>query len=189
MDGQRYFRGHRAGHSKGNDVMKNIVLIGMPGSGKTTFGRALSRELNRPFVDADDYLEEREGRTISSFFAESEKAFRDAEERTIRELADRQDIVISTGGGVVKRTANVENLRRNGLILLIDRPVDDIVNDVEVESRPLLKDGPQKVFDLYRERRKAYRDSADIIIDNRGTPEEVLGQMLEAIHQAIKYKI
>ena len=150
--------------------MKNIVLIGMPGSGKTTFGRALSRELNRPFVDADDYLEEREGRTISSFFAESEKAFRDAEERTIR-------------------TANVENLRRNGLILLIDRPVDDIVNDVEVEKRPLLKDGPQKVFDLYRERRKAYRDSADIIIDNRGTPEEVLGQMLKAIRQAIKYKI
>ena len=115
--------------------MKNIVLIGMPGSGKTTFGRALSRELNRPFVDADDYLEEREGRTISSFFAESEKAFRDAEERTIRELADRQGIVISTGGGVVKRTANVENLRRNGLILLIDRPVDDIVNDVEVEKK------------------------------------------------------
>ena len=165
--------------------MKNIVLIGMPGSGKTTFGRALSRELNRPFVDADDYLEEREGRTISSFFAESEKAFRDAEERTIRELADRQGIVISTGGGVVKRTANVENLRRNGLILLIDRPVD-IVNDVEVETRPLLKDGPQKVFDLYRERRKAYRDSADIIIDNRGNPEEVLRQMLDAIHQALK---
>ena len=166
--------------------MKNIVLIGMPGSGKTTFGRALSRELNRPFVDADDYLEEREGRTISSFFAESEKAFRDAEERTIRELADRQGIVISTGGGVVKRTANVENLRRNGRILLIDRPVDDIVNDVEVETRPLLKDGPQKVFDLYRERRKAYRNSADIIIDNRGNPEEVLRQMLDAIHQAPK---
>ena len=75
---------------------------------------------------------------------------------------------------MVKRTANVENLCRNGLILLIDRPVDDIVNDVEVETRPLLKDGPQKVFDLYWERRKAYRDSADIIIDNRGTPEEVL---------------
>ena len=67
--------------------------------------------------------------------------------------------------------------------------MDDIVNDVEVENRPLLKDGPQKVFDLYWERRKAYRDSADIIIDNRGTPEEVLGQMLKAIRQAIKYKI
>ena len=166
--------------------MKNIVLIGMPGSGKTTFGRALSGQLNRPFVDADDYLEEREGRTIASFFAESEKAFRDAEERTIRELAGRDGIVISTGGGVVKRPENIENLRRSGLILLIDRPVEDIVSDVEVETRPLLKDGPQKVFDLYRERRKAYRDAADIIIDNRGTPEEVLGQMLEAIRQTLK---
>ena len=58
--------------------MKNIVLIGMPGSGKTTFGRALSRELNRPFVEADDDLEGREGRTISGFFAEIEKSFGDS---------------------------------------------------------------------------------------------------------------
>ena len=70
--------------------MKNIVLIGMPGSGKTTFGAALSRKLSRPFVDADDYLEKKEGRTIKSFFDESEKAFRDAEERTIRDLAERK---------------------------------------------------------------------------------------------------
>ncbi len=60
--------------------MKNIVLIGMPGCGKTTFGRALAERLHRPFIDADAYLEEKEGRTIQSFFAESEKAFRDAEE-------------------------------------------------------------------------------------------------------------
>ena len=90
--------------------MKNIVLIGMPGSGKTTFGRALSRELNRPFVDADDYLEEREGRTISSFFAESEKAFRDAEERTIRELADRQGIVISDEDSLRSRSVSPRRL-------------------------------------------------------------------------------
>ena len=59
--------------------MKNIVLIGMPGCGKTTFGRALADRLHHPFIEADSYLEEMEGRTIQRFFAESEKAFRDAE--------------------------------------------------------------------------------------------------------------
>ena len=79
--------------------MKNIVLIGMPGCGKTTFGRALAERLHRPFIDADAYLEEKEGRTIQSFFAESEKAFRDAEERTVEDLSARQGLIIATGGG------------------------------------------------------------------------------------------
>lgn len=74
--------------------MKNIVLIGMPGCGKTTFGRALAERLHRPFIDADAYLEEKEGRTIQSFFAESEKAFRDAEERTVEDLSARQGLIM-----------------------------------------------------------------------------------------------
>lgn len=70
--------------------MRNIILIGMPGSGKTTFGKAIAERLGRPFIDADDYLEEKEGRTIASLFAISEDAFRDAEERTIHDLSERK---------------------------------------------------------------------------------------------------
>lgn len=116
--------------------MKNIVLIGMPGCGKTTFGRALAERLHRPFVDADAYLEEKEGRTIQSFFAESEKAFRDAEERTVEDLSARQGLIIATGGGVVKRQSNVVKLHASGLIIFIDRRAEDIVTDVEVEKGP-----------------------------------------------------
>lgn len=160
--------------------MKNIVLIGMPGSGKTTFGAALSRRLSLPFVDADDYLEKKEGRTIKNFFAESEKAFRDAEERTIRDLAGKEGIIIATGGGVVKRESNILVLHRTGVIIFLDRPAEDIVKDVEVEKRPLLKEGPDKVFALYKERIALYRKAADVVVSNRGREEEVLENLLSA---------
>lgn len=161
--------------------MKNIVLIGMPGSGKTTFGMALSEKLRRPFVDADAYLEEKEGRTIQSFFAESEKAFRDAEERTIEDLSRRQNLIIATGGGVVKRSRNVARLHETGLLIFIDRRAEDIVTDVEVEKRPLLAEGPDKVFALYKERIALYRKAADRILENRGSEEEVLARLLEMV--------
>lgn len=161
--------------------MKNIVLIGMPGSGKTTFGMALAEKLRRPFVDADAYLEEKEGRTIQSFFAESEKAFRDAEERTIEDLSRRQNLIIATGGGVVKRSRNVARLHETGLLIFIDRRAEDIVTDVEVEKRPLLAEGPDKVFILYKERIALYRKAADRILENRGSEEEVLARLLEMV--------
>lgn len=163
--------------------MKNIVLIGMPGSGKTTFGKAIAEILSRTFIDADDYLEAKEKRTIKSFFAESEKAFRDAEERTIRDLSSRQDLIIATGGGVVKRNKNILRLHQTGLILFIDRKPDDIVTDVEVGTRPLLADGPQKVYDLYKERIDMYRSAADEILSNTGSEKEVLAGMMEVIHK------
>lgn len=161
--------------------MKNIVLIGMPGSGKTTFGMALAEKLRRPFVDADAYLEEKEGRTIQSFFAESEKAFRDAEERTIEDLSRRQNLIIATGGGVVKRSRNVARLHETGLLIFIDRRAEDIVTDVEVEKRPLLAEGSDKVFALYKERIALYRKAADRILENRGSEEEVLARLLEMV--------
>lgn len=163
--------------------MKNIVLIGMPGCGKTTFGRALAERLHRPFIDADAYLEEKEGRTIQSFFAESEKAFRDAEERTVEDLSARQGLIIATGGGVVKRHSNVVKLHASGLIIFIDRRAEDIVTDVEVEKRPLLKEGPDKVFTLYKERIALYRAAADRILENRGSEKEVLARLLDMVKE------
>lgn len=163
--------------------MKNIILIGMPGCGKTTFGRALAERLHRPFIDADAYLEEKEGRTIQSFFAESEKAFRDAEERTVGDLSARQGLIIATGGGVVKRQSNVVKLHASGLIIFIDRRAEDIVTDVEVEKRPLLKEGPDKVFTLYKERIALYRAAADRILENRGSEKEVLARLLDMVKE------
>ena len=83
--------------------MKNIVLIGMPGCGKTTLGKLLAAKLKREFYDADDVLEEREPYSIKEFFAQGEEVFREAEQRTAEFLAWKENCVIAAGGGVVKK--------------------------------------------------------------------------------------
>ena len=91
--------------------MKNIVLIGMPASGKTTISELLAEKLDMIRYDADVYLEEKEGKLIKEIFSEyGEDHFRDLEEKYTKELSDKENIIISTGGGVIKREKNIENL-------------------------------------------------------------------------------
>lgn len=145
---------------------KNIVLIGMPGSGKTTLGKQLASRLGRTFVDADDFVVQLEGKTIADMFAVSEEYFRDAETRAAQELAKRRGLVVACGGGVIKRSVNIEIFKETGVVIFLDRSPDDIVTDVDVASRPLLKDGKKKVYDLYDERIALYRSAADYTIVN-----------------------
>ena len=161
--------------------MKNIILIGMPGCGKSTLGRRLAGALHRSFVDADTYLEEKEGKSIPELFAVSEDCFRDAEERTIETLAKRESLVIATGGGVVKRAVNIERLKKTGTIYFIDRRPEDIAGDVEVSTRPLLAEGRAKVYTLDHERIALYRKAADEIVVNEGSLESVLKKLLAKV--------
>lgn len=153
---------------------QNIIIIGMPGSGKTTFGKALASRLGRPFYDADDVIVQQEGKTIPELFAISEDCFRDAEVRVSRFLADKKGIVVACGGGVIKRQENIAIFKKTGTVFFLDRSPDDIVSDVDVSVRPLLKDGKQKVYDLYDERIALYRDAADYCIRNDQSIEAVL---------------
>lgn len=123
---------------------QNIIIIGMPGSGKTTFGKALAQRLGRDFYDADDVIVEQEGKTIPELFAVSEDCFRDAEVRASQSLAEKSGIVVACGGGVVKRSENMDIVKKTGTVFFLDRSPDDIVSDVDVSTRPLLKDGKQK---------------------------------------------
>lgn len=157
---------------------KNIVLIGMPGSGKTTLGKQLASRLGRTFVDADDFVVQLEGKTIADMFAVSEEYFRDAETRAAQELAKRRGLVVACGGGVIKRSVNIKILKRTGVVIFLDRSPDDIVTDVDVASRPLLKDGKQKVYDLYDERIALYRSAADYTIVNDKKAEEILDELV-----------
>ena len=148
--------------------MKNIVLIGMPGCGKTTLGKIISKELKLKFYDVDHYIEEATKKKISEIFENGEDYFRDIECKACRELSEKSNIIISTGGGVVKREENIQNLKKTGIIIFIDRPVKNIIGDVDISKRPLLKDGADKVLKLYDERYELYKKAADkIVINNR----------------------
>ncbi len=146
--------------------MKNIVLIGMPGCGKTTLGKIISKELKINFYDADYYIEEKCNKKISELFEKGEDYFRDVESRACIELAEKENVIISTGGGVIKREENIKNLKKTGIIIFIDRPVRNIIGDVDISKRPLLKDGKDKVLKLYEERYELYKKAADKIVVN-----------------------
>lgn len=147
-------------------MAKNIVLIGMPGCGKTTIGKILAKELSMKFYDMDDYIEKKTNQKISELFEKGEEYFRDIESSVCEELAKKESSIISTGGGVIKRKENIDFLKKNGVIIFIDRPVDNIIGDVDISRRPLLKEGKEKVLKLYEERYSLYKAHADKIVIN-----------------------
>lgn len=151
---------------------RNIVLIGMPGSGKTTVGRILARRLGRNFIDMDEYIERQQGCTISQLFLQGEQHFRRLEVEAAKTLESVKASVITTGGGIVKNAANMESLRKNGIIIYLDRSVEDIASDVDTSTRPLLADGTAQLAKLYAERYDLYRKYSDYTVKNTG---EIVG--------------
>ena len=164
--------------------MKNIVLIGMPGSGKTTLGRYLAEMLGREFIDADPEIEKDAGKTIPELFAVSEDHFREQEMKTTRRLAKLENKVLAMGGGVILRQENITALKENGLLLFIDRSPEDIIGDVDTETRPLLAAGRRRIYDLYAQREALYRKAADITVINKGELKEVLRRLAVAAKAA-----
>lgn len=159
--------------------MKNIVLIGMPGCGKTTLGKMLAARLKVDFYDADDVLEEREPYTIKEFFARGEDVFREAEQRTSEYLSQKNGCVIAAGGGVVKRAASMQAYQKTGCVVFIDRAPKAIVSDVEIQTRPLLAAGTQRIFELYDERIELYKKYASYTVQNVSGVEDALQQLLQ----------
>ena len=163
--------------------MKNIVLIGMPGCGKSTLGQKLAERTGRDFIDADPEIERDAGKTIPELFAVSEDHFRLQECKTTKRLSLLEGKVLAMGGGVVLRQENVDNLRKSGIIIFIDRSPEDIIGDVDTETRPLLATGRQRIYDLYVQREGLYRKAADITVVNKGTADEVLLKLVETVKE------
>jgi len=162
--------------------MKNkVILIGMPGCGKSTVGKLVSKELNLNFFDMDKYIENMTSRTIPQLFEQGEDYFRDFETLACKELSENSDILISSGGGVIKRKENIEILKKEGYIIFIDRPLEELLNDVDISTRPLLKDGREKLIKLYEERYELYKSSADKIVKNDKDIREIVEKVKEII--------
>ena len=160
--------------------MKNIVLIGMPACGKSTIGYWLSKKINYPFVDVDRYLEEKENRIISDIFSnEGEEYFRELETKYLKELSEKEGIIISTGGGAVKNKENIDILKENGIIVFLNRTIDDISRENH-RNRPLLQN-PDNIRKLYDERIKLYRRYADIIIKNDDSMDVIVDRIITSL--------
>lgn len=152
--------------------LTSIVLIGMPGCGKTTVGRALAGKLGRTFVDLDEEIVRRAGTSIPEIFArEGEAGFRERESALVREFGERTGLVVSTGGGVVTRRENYIPLKQNGLLLHLRRDPAALPTD----GRPLSQvTAPEE---LWRRRAPLYAAFADGEIDNNGTLAGTLEQI------------
>jgi shikimate dehydrogenase len=152
----------------------SIVLIGMPGCGKTTVGRRLAQRLRREFRDVDELIVKRDGRPIPQIFAESgEDYFRDLETSVIEELSLEHGLVIATGGGSVLRPRNRDLLRRNGYIIWLNRPIDQL----PTKGRPVSQ--AKGVEAIFKEREPIYRSLAERTIVNTAAAQavsEILGE-------------
>ncbi len=147
----------------------NLVLIGMPGSGKSTVSAALQARTGKPASDTDALIEQKAGKSIPEIFRENgEPFFRDLESEVIEEVSARGGQIIATGGGAVLRPENVKALKRNGRLILLERPAEELIPTAD---RPLA-DTQEKMDRLRREREPVYRAAADYTVKMKGTPEE-----------------
>ena len=160
--------------------MKNIVLIGMPACGKSTIGDWLSKKIGYPLLDTDKYLEEKENRIISDIFSnEGEGYFRNLETKYLKELSEKEGLIISTGGGAVKKKENIDILKKNGIIIFLNREINDISKENH-KHRPLLQD-INNIQKLYDERIDLYKKYSDIIIKNNDDMSIIVDRIITAL--------
>ena len=154
--------------------MENIVLIGMPGCGKSTVGKLLARELNREFVDADAEIVKTAGMPIPEIFAtQGEEGFRKIETQVLAKLGQKSCLVIATGGGCVTRSENYPLLHQNGTIYWLKRDIASLPTD----GRPLSQTG--KLEQMYQIRKPLYERFSDLTVVNDTTPEDTVAKILK----------
>lgn len=162
----------------------NIALIGMPSSGKSTIAQELSKKLNKGLIDTDVEIEKKFNKPISSFLTlKTENQFRDIEEKIIDDISKGNNLIISTGGGIINREDNIDRLRRNALIIFIDRPLTLLQ---ATESRPL-SSNKKDLEQLYYKRYPIYIKSCDYKVVNDNEIENVIEQIIEVYNENISY--
>lgn len=171
--------GEIVGTIKGQTL--NLVLVGMPGCGKSSLGALLSKAMNRPLIDCDAEIVKRAGMPIPEIFAKyGETHFRDIESQVLQDVCSGSAAIIATGGGAILRSENVRTMRQNGRVCFIRRDIDQLPRN----GRPLSSASEDAVAKLWAQRKDKYHAAADFIVDNDGTPETVAERIEEGFHEA-----
>jgi shikimate kinase len=165
--------------------LKNIVLTGFMGAGKTEVGRVLARRLGYVLIDVDDEIEKEQSMKIADIFKQSgEPFFRDIESAMIRKLSEREGAVISTGGGAVLRQGNMDTLRKNGVIVCLTASAGTLYERTKKNmARPLLQvDDPLGKIKELLGARQPYYEKADIIVDTeKKSPLQVADEIIAGV--------
>ena len=181
------FTGEKVSNALSESIIKqmyerfqNIVLIGMPGCGKTTVGRELAARMNREFIDIDACIVAKEGLPIPQIFAlRGEAEFRALEHACVAKMSTNAGVIIATGGGTILDPENMRALTRNGRIYYLDRSIEQLPTD----GRPLSA-GNRALETLYKERHSLYIDYSDVCIDCNNTVEDVSRVIEEDFYEA-----
>lgn len=167
---------------------KNIILIGMMGSGKSTIGRLLAQKIeNFDFVDTDEEIEKTAKMTIPEIFIDyGESSFRELESGTIKRFCAHENQVISTGGGCVESIENIEALKESGIIFYLKASVDTLFERVKhTDDRPMLYDeDPRKKLKMLLKRREPLYQSADFVIDTENKSQDDIVSELRDLYYA-----
>lgn len=167
-------------------MRKHIFLIGMMGCGKSTIGKLLSRQFSCSFVDLDEEIVRYEGRSIPEIFAQvGDAGFRVCETAALRCVIDEAPCIVATGGGIVTREENITLMRESGLVVWLNRPLEDMIANVRQDTRPnLAGDKEERMRTLFAAREALYRKAAHLEFDNSAEPlrsAEALHRQLEAM--------
>ena len=165
--------------------MKTIVLIGMPGAGKTTIGRSLAKVLNVKFVDIDDEIEKVENISIKEIFSiKGEKYFRQIEQQAIKNIFRPYDLVISLGGGAFENTVTRDLLIKNANVIYLQTSVENIFQRTQNnDKRPLLVDNNlKKIEQILRIRQKNYKLAQFTVLTDNKDIEQVVGEICKCVN-------
>jgi len=158
----------------------NLVLIGMPGSGKTTLGKLAAEKLGKRFIDLDAEIEKEYGPIPEIFEKQGENAFRELESAVCAKFGKESGLVIASGGGAILRRENVRALSQNGMMCWLQRPLEAL----GTQGRPLSQGGLSALETMWQMRRPLYQACADFIVENTGAPAQAAARMVEGFNEA-----
>ncbi len=168
--------------------MKNIVLIGMMGCGKTTVGKLLASRLKRTLVDTDAFIERREGMTVPEIFeSQGEGYFRSLELGVAQALSLRSDLIIACGGGLPLQEGAMAPLKESGVVLWLDREAEDIFDREDLWDRPLAQEGRESFLKKAAQRREVYARWADATIHDFTSPISTAARAKEAAEAILSW--